>query len=465
MSEVERCQVSKRLSRSQIATPLTFQQRFFFAIHRRRDTLNRLDTFALHLSGALNIDRLRRCFDELTRRHDSLRARIVMTDGVPKQETDDSCDPSMEIIRIADVAGGELDLNAQAQRLIQTTAQQRYDLSLGPLFDVKVIKSSELEFLLVWGIHHLISDGTSLSLMFREMWQMYGEFIRGRQPPLKAMPPQFADYRIWQEKTQRVWLAKHRPYWEERLAGAVGIRWPLEGSMPPIVRGPVVVAQISLGETLSARLSQLARDTKTLLSLEMLTVYVAVIAGFCNQKDFIVATTVTGRDRLEHHYVVGYLAHLVYLRIQLTGDETFTELLGRVSQEYCRTLLRKDFGGIVIETPELLAGTLFQWSPWRRGEIDGLPMPAEAARLDIAAEVFPVEQTSNFPEDFNIMVWFSETKEGVSGGVAYRPDVFTANAIERLVQHLRAMAERLGETPHARVMTGFPLLSDTGGMG
>ena len=66
--------------------------------------------------------------------------------------------------------------------------------------------------------------------------------------------------------------------------------------------------------------------------------------------------------------------------MQLTGNETFIDLSNRVSEEYYRTLFRKDFGGIAIEAPELAAGSNFQWLPWGPDELCGIPAPAELGK-------------------------------------------------------------------------------------
>lgn len=431
------------------AVPLTFQQRFYLQIHLPGKTSNISDTFALLLSGELSIEFLRRSFEEVIRRHEALRTRVVTVDGVQMQHIDECSECCMPTVDLKD--GPEGDAKVRARTFIEDLANTRCDLEIGPLFDVRLLKLAENEHVLIFRIHHVISDGCSFQLMFEELWLLYGEFIRGRPCPLKPVRFGYVEYAIWQQRMQRAWPEKHASYWTGRLAGATGVRWPVKGHENQTKRGTVALRELALGEELSVRLREFARRARSLLSMVMLAMYVAVLGRWCDQRDFIVATTTAGRDRAEHNSAFGYFAHLLYLRMQLAGDETYMDLIGQVTQEFYRSLMHKDFGGVVAQTSELLAGTLFQWVPWS----EDLFMPPETAKLDLKVEQFSFTRTMYFPELYDIAIFFHDTRKGICGGVGYRTDVFTTDIIERFLSDLRSTAERAVKDPYSHVASAF----------
>ena len=428
--------------------PLAFQQQFYLDIHLPGNTWNISDVIALLISGELSIEILQRCFQELVQRHELLRTRIVSVDGVHKQHIDEYRVYHLQNVNFADVRESDVEKKARATRFIEELLNTRCDLGVGPLFGVRLVKLAERENVLILSMHHVIYDVCSLELMFRELWLLYSEFIQGRPSPLHPLQARYADYVVWQEQMERAWVDKHGSYWNWRLASATGVRWPIVGRVDGIKRGTVEIKELEFGKAVSAGLCDFARRARSLLSMVMLTMYVAVLARWCGQTDFIVATTISGRDRAEHELVFGYFAHIVYLRMQLMGNETFIDLVGGVTQEFYRTLLHKDFGRLAAQVPELLAGTLFQWIP---GQPDGPFMPPVATKLDLKVEPFPFKPAIYFPDIYNIAIWFGDSRNGICGGVGYRTDVFTADLIDRFVSDLRLTVEQAVRNPYACV--------------
>ena len=437
---------------SAILAPLTIQQESIWQ-GLQRGGLSYLHPSALRISGPLSVELLRRSFEVIIRRHDSLRTRIVVVDGVPMQKIDNPYEYQLKVVNLTGVL--EIETSARVQGVIEEVTNQGCDPAVGPLFDARLIKLAEHKYFLIWSIHHIVSDGSSSSLIFQEFWLAYSEFLRGQPSPLQAPAMQYADYAVWQQKTQRSWLEEHESYWKERLAEAEGIKWPVNGYAPGMKSDACEEAHIQFGRALSSRLREVAPSTGTTLGMTVLTVYVAVVSRWCNQKDFIVATAVTGRDRSELESITGFCAHDLYLRIRLTGEETFMGLLTQVGQEFQSAVLHQDFGRAVVHTPDF-ARTLFQWWPWQADDHDGVPKSGVAKNLDITIERYPIEITLKkagpFPQ-YDMMTIFSDTEEGIVGRVGCVASVFTANAIEHFVQDLRSTAEQLVKNPYARVAT------------
>ena len=442
----------ERLHASYAPWPLTSQQKAYWVLHERDNRWNHFDIFALLVSGWLDLDALNMSVETLISRHDALRTRITMIDGAPHQFVEPPRRYGVRIDPLAEVTEDPADSRVKAQLAVEELDRQEPDVAVAPLFSVRAIKLSDQEHVLVWIIHHLIFDLESLNLMFRDFWALYSECLSGTPPSLANVPFQYSDYGAWQRKAIGPLDSAHADGWRSRLDGATGIEWPGEEAMQPIAQGTVEYFEISLPEELREGLREVARRIPTLLSLLMLTIYIGAVARWCGQSDFVVATMATGRDRREHHSVVGLLSHPIYLRIKLAGNETPLDLLRRVNGEFYRAVLHSDFGETVTGSFGLLRGSLFTWIPWRAEDVFGVPRPDESARAGVRVERFQFAQRPTFPEHLNIEVLLSDTPT-IAGGVIYRSNAFERSTIDRFVEEMHDIAERMVNAPDSRIPT------------
>lgn len=433
---------------SRTVAPLTLQQEEYWAFLQTEASWNLLDTFALRLDGPLDAQLLRRSLEQVVHRHSALRTRIALVNEVPTQIVDEATSFPLTILHPAEPTDdAPID---RAKRIVNEMARRSSDLTVGPVFDAYLLKLTEQQHVLVWSIHHIISDGSALMVLFRELWQLYAQGMQGRQSSLTDVPAQYVDYAVWQREVYHAWLQNHPHYWTERLAGAEGIWWPPAQCTPDPSAAGVGGEQISLGKELRMGLSNLAKQAGTPLSLTVLSIYAAVVAQWCAQRDFMVATTVTGRDRSEHQGMIGYFAYCRYLRIRYGGMQTAWDLLHQVREDFQRALLPQDFGRQIMQTPLLHSGTMFQWFPFNGDDIAGVPAQAESEQLDFNVQSLPVERPKRgMPGKWKVMITFMEYSDDIRGGLGYRTDVFSKADAVRFVTAFRSRAELFVHRPHA----------------
>ncbi|MFN2413808.1 MAG: condensation domain-containing protein, partial [Pyrinomonadaceae bacterium] len=173
---------------------------------------------ALRLSGRLDVDVLRRSLEEVARRHEALRTRFVTVDDEPVQVIEPSAAVELPLIDLS-----RLDADARGERvreLADEAARLGFDLAQGPLWRASVVRLGEEEHVLLYTMHHIISDGWSMGVLVREMGLLYDAYSRGVAPSLPELPIQYADYALWQrERLEGGELERQLAYWEERLAG------------------------------------------------------------------------------------------------------------------------------------------------------------------------------------------------------------------------------------------------------
>src|SRR4029453_5871747 len=199
--------------------PLTFAQQgfwfldqlwpgsFAYNIHR-----------AFYLTGQLDVVTLEQSLHELVQRHEILRTTFLSVDGQPVQVI--SLDPtlmwSIEGLRHLP----ETHWTLEAQRLAIAEAQYAFDLAQGPLLRVKLLRFADREQVLLLTVHHIIFDGWSLALFFRELAPLYAVFSTGKPSPLPTLPMQYADVAYWQRQhLQGDVLESLLTYWRQQLAG------------------------------------------------------------------------------------------------------------------------------------------------------------------------------------------------------------------------------------------------------
>ena len=174
---------------------------------------------ALRLTGALDVDALERSLGEIVRRHESLRTVFAEVDGGAVQVIAPFAGFALPV---DDLSGlDEPAREAEVRRRAREDAARPFDLARGPLFRAALLRMADEEHVLLLCIHHIVSDGWSSGVLFRELDALYAAYRDGGDSPLAELPVQYADYAVWQrEQLAGEVLDRQVGYWKERLAGA-----------------------------------------------------------------------------------------------------------------------------------------------------------------------------------------------------------------------------------------------------
>ena len=119
------------------------------------------------------------------------------------------------------------------QTLLQQEAEQPFDLASGPLIRARLWHLSAQDHVLFLNLHHIVSDGWSMGLLFRELSVLYRAYRSGEPNPLAELPIQYADYAIWQRnRLQGEKLDKQVSYWKTKLDGIATLQLPIDHPRP-----------------------------------------------------------------------------------------------------------------------------------------------------------------------------------------------------------------------------------------
>ncbi|HEX7774837.1 MAG TPA: condensation domain-containing protein, partial [Pyrinomonadaceae bacterium] len=203
-----------------LSAPLSFPQRRLWFLDQLEPGKSFYNiTRAFLLRGPLNIDVLVRSLDEVVRRHESLRTNFQIIDDEPVQVITPDRSSGTVVKDLRDLPESERE--PLMKELVIQQATTPFNLAEGALFRASLLQVNDREHVLSLTMHHIISDGWSMGVLFRELALLYEAFSTGSPSPLPELPIQYADYAVWQCQQWQGELRQNQlTYWRQQLSGA-----------------------------------------------------------------------------------------------------------------------------------------------------------------------------------------------------------------------------------------------------
>ncbi|HYW09772.1 MAG TPA: amino acid adenylation domain-containing protein, partial [Longimicrobium sp.] len=311
--------------------PLSFAQERLWLLDRIQPGGAYNVPVALRLSGVLDVAALREALGEIVRRHESLRTVFrVGADGRPVQVIRPVAPLDLRVEPVPGASAAERD--AEALRVAAEAAETPFDLERGPLFRARLLGLEPGHHVLLLTLHHAVSDGWSIDVLLGEASTLYHAFTRGAPSPLPDLPVQYADYAIWQRRhMDEASLEPRLAYWRARLAGAPErLELPTDHARPAVRSQRGARERLELPGELRDAVRALARRHGATPNMALLAAWALLLGRYSGQDDVVVGSPIAGRGRAETAPLVGFFVNVLALRLDLSGDPTFAELLARV---------------------------------------------------------------------------------------------------------------------------------------
>ena len=410
----------------------------------------------IYLSGRLDKAALAESLAEVARRHESLRTTFKAIDGQPVQVIAPA--QSLSVTEVDLTGKAEAEREMLVSRLADEEAERPFDLKRGPLLRAVLLSLDEQEFVLLFNMHHIISDAWSITVLIREVAALYEAFAAGRPSPLEPLPIQYADYAIWQRRwlEEEVLEAQLR-YWRQRLSGL-----PPELSVPTDLPRPTVKAyrgateRLVLSAATSSAARALARAEGATLFMTLLAAFKALLLRYIHQEDVFVGTLIAGRNRLELESLIGYFVNMLVLRTDLSGNPSFIELLTRIKQIVLEAYANQDlpFDRLVEELHpgrDLNRAPLFQ--------IAFVLQNAPNQELELPGVKLKLFRNEKMDAKFDLLMEAEEEADKLEVLLKYNCDVFDAATVRRMLGHYRNLLEGALADPEQRLWQ-LQLMSD-----
>jgi Condensation domain len=412
------------------------------------------ESIAIHRHGPIDSAILARSLAQVTGRHEAWRTTFDLIDGQPVQVINPPpLTVSLPVNDLRTIPSSNRE--AEALRIAREDARTPFDLERGPLMRARLISLSEEEHRLAVTMHQSITDGVTVNKIFpSELITTYEAFRDGRTPVLAELPIQFADYSWWQRQwLRRAPLANELTYWRKRLMPAPPeLQLPARFSQRTTYRGKIY--SFSFPSELRQRLKALSREQGVTLFTTLLATYSVLLERQTGQEDFIIGTlSPSGRKRSEVRDLMGYFLNPVPLRMVLSGNPAFREVLLRAREIVSEAIANDDIPLHDLEKeirPSRNSQALFDIVISLAPALAELPAGWDQTFMDVESG------GARWP----LYLELSERPNGLAGRAQYNPDVFSPRTIAHMIEQWRALLEGILSRPEMRLAELSPQTLD-----
>ncbi|MEP7049205.1 MAG: amino acid adenylation domain-containing protein [Pseudomonadota bacterium] len=443
--------------------PISFaQRRLWFFDRMQPGTAHYNIPLILRVRGLLNQPALTRALDALIRRHESLRFCLHEEDGNPRAEIRADAGTTVNVLDLStlDPAARE----AEALRLILLRAYEPFDLARGPMARFLLVKLAADEHRLLLCMHHIASDGWSLSVAAREICAVYDAELQGKPSPLQPLEFQYLDFAAWQQDQLSSGLfARQLSYWQRELAGAPAVlELPTDRPRPPV--------QSYRGKRRSLRMpKQQLEALKAFSRSHGVTLYMTLLAGwqvllfrYSGQEDIVVASPLANRDRPEWEALIGCFVNNLILRGRLAGNPRLSEFLAQVKATVLRAFDHRE-----LPFDRLVEALRPERSPSHNPIFQVLftlhSFPQQRMKpAGLEVDIVDLSEMT-VSSRFDLTLEMDELEEGeLRMAYEYATDLFDAATIERMhAQYLTLLSELVSNAE--QTVRDVPLLSEADG--
>ncbi|MEU4540350.1 amino acid adenylation domain-containing protein [Streptosporangium sp. NPDC023825] len=430
------------------------------------------------LRGDLDAAALEHALRDLAARHETLRTRYPEVDGGPVAITDPATGPLIEHIDLSGgepagggrgerpaggvvpgAAGGEsgeelAGREREARRLVAERTNAPFDLTGPPPFRVSLLRLAEHDHVLCLVLHHIAGDGWSLNVLADDLAALYAAHRNGTEPGLAEPPVTYGDIAFWQRSRDD---GAAFGYWRERLADPPVLELPLDHPRPLVSAHTGGFHSFRLPADLAARLEEVAQECGATLFMVLLAAYQVLLARHTGQDDIMVGSSYAGRDRVELEPVVGYLASTLVLRGDLSGDPSFTDLVGRTRKILLEAMAYQEVPferlATELEVERGLSRTpLFRTMAILHSQDDG----TRDSLADLDLEFFDAGYRQ---AKFDLMLEMWRDDDGLFLVLGYDAELFEADTAARLAGRFAVLCRSIAADP-GRALSALPLRTD-----
>ena len=386
------------------------------------------------VEGELDKLALERAFQELIKRHESLRTFFEFSDGEPVQRILPAVEFKIEY--------GETESIAINQIIAEFI--KPFDLRKAPLLRIKLISTGINQYLLIFDMHHIISDGTSMGILIRELTETYQE------KELSPLRIQYKDYAVWQNEMAKTGKLKTaESYWLKRFQGELPVlNFPLDYPRPAFQSFEGNHFEFTIEAELTGRIKELAQWTNTTLYMILLAGYNVVLSRYTGQEDIIIGSPVAGRPHADFHNIIGMFVNTLAMRNYPVGTKIFLEFVEDVKRCAIEAYEHQDY-----QFEELVEKVQVSRDLSRNPLFDVMFVlqNMDLNPLEIPGLKFKPYEYENRTAKFDLTLSGQELADGISFNLEYCSKLFTQETIRRLAGHYQKILREIAVNPNQRI--------------
>ncbi|MBK8549761.1 MAG: amino acid adenylation domain-containing protein [Ignavibacteria bacterium] len=434
--------------------PMSYSQERLWFIDRLEGSVQYHMPFVLRLKGKLNKEVLAKALRQIVNRHEVLRTVIRQEEGVGYQF-------------VIDAEGWELnytdgsvykDDENGTERYIQHLINIPFDLSDDFMMRADLIKITDDDHILTVTMHHIASDGSSISVITREIADLYRSYSENRKSGLLPLPIQYIDYAIWQRKhLQGEVFDKKLNYWKQKLQDTGQLQLPVDFPRPAIQSLKGAVAGFMLDKELSEKIKILSQKHGATLFMTLLTAYKVLLYRYSGQQDICVGIPIAGRQSKEMEALIGFFVNTLAIRNEVNGQDSFTELLKQVKATAMDAFENQEVPfekvvDAVVGDRDMSKNPLVQVS-------FALQNTPEVKPESLGELILTDTKFEHTTAKFDLTLFIRETPAGIEGLFEYSTDLFREETIDQMISHFKELINSIVKDPGQSIET-MPMLSE-----
>ncbi|MDP8242504.1 MAG: condensation domain-containing protein [Candidatus Hinthialibacter antarcticus] len=417
--------------------PLSFAQQRLWFLEQMEGASSYYNEFGVQrIIGRFDLSALQSSLNELVRRHEILRTTFPEKNGAPIQSIADAGAVQINTVDLTHLP--ERQVEREAMLLAEQESKRPFDLAIGPLLRVTVVKCRPERHWLMTNMHHIICDNWSSSVFNREIAELYSAYTQGRSSSLPPLPIQYADFAVWQRdalsESKREELLS---YWKKQLEPLPApLELPTDFGRPAKQTYDGENHPVTWERDLASAVADAGRRYGATPFMVYLAAYAVLLARYSCQEEIVIAAPIANRNRKELEPLIGFFVNTLLLKLDLRGNPTFEALIQRAQSVSSDAYAHQDMPldqlieslNLSRNTPLFRAMFIFQNSPQVKLQspeiqIEPVEMSSDAVRSDL---------------DFYLM----EADGAMQGSLRYNRDLFTTATMATMANRLRLVLER-----------------------
>ena len=412
--------------------------------------------FGWRFHGNLDRSVLALSVREIVRRHEILRTTFDTDAGQPVQVVAANSMIEMPLVDLSNVDSSERE--EEAYRIATAEARASFQLAIGPLLRLKLIRLSADDHVLVCVMHHIVCDGWSLGVFARDLSALYEQYSNGQPSSLVDLPIQYGDYAKWEREWVRdTLLVNQVEHWRQRLTGApVCLSLPTDRPRPSEQTYDGANQVRLVPQELIGALTVVGRSQQATLFMVMLAVFKIVLHCCAMADDIVVGVPAASRGRVELEDLIGLFVNILPLRTNLFGDPHFNDFLCRVREA---ALDAFDHADLPFErlVEELNPPRTLSYNPIFQVMYSAVKAAKSPKIGGVVATPYVFNSGTSL---FDLSMEFTEDTQNRSWiGIQYSTSLFDARRIARMLDHYLLLLEAIAGSPDRRISELAALLN------
>jgi amino acid adenylation domain-containing protein len=344
----------------------------------------------------------------------------------------------------------EEEREAGMERYLEEDRERGFEVSVGPLMRLALMREADEHFSFVWSFHHLILDGWSVGSLIKEVFENYEGQIRGEGVEREGARP-YRDYIHWLSQQD---VVKAEAYWREQLRGVIA---PTPLGIEPVLTAKAI--QKGYGEQaipLRAALRAFARQQRLTLNTVIQGAWALLLSRYSRESDVVFGAVVSGRPAAlpDVESMIGLFINTLPVRVRIRDEQSVGEWLKQL-QDSQMEMRQYEYSSLV---------QVQGWSEVPRG----LPLfesilvfenfPAMDSSVKEQGKAFELSNVQTLEQTNYPLTILASSDAEASLTIRYDRNRFDDATIARILGHFETLLESIVADP-GQTLARLPLLT------